>query len=195
MVKKKRVSQKGTLFFGIIVHFFCSSKRNEPKKRRPETTTSACLSARYTKPLHSTKQAEVRAVSGLPSHLYLFNLFLIKIFWDVKKNWWFLVYYLNRTDKITQIVPRRAVPKKIWGCPFLWFILLRWARHPAWRDSSVLLGMQKNRPKGARRSQMNIILLANKKWTKRQRLKRVRQFFCWHLRWWFFLKIFILQIF
>jgi hypothetical protein len=34
----------------VNVHFFCSSKRNEPKKRAPETPTSAFLSARYTLP-------------------------------------------------------------------------------------------------------------------------------------------------
>jgi hypothetical protein len=34
----------------VNVHFFCSSKRNEPKKRAPEMPTSAFLGARYTKP-------------------------------------------------------------------------------------------------------------------------------------------------
>jgi hypothetical protein len=56
------VFQKGhPFFFGYcsfgfaellasLRRFFCSSKRNEPKKRRPEMPTSAFLSARYTKP-------------------------------------------------------------------------------------------------------------------------------------------------
>jgi hypothetical protein len=48
-----------------------STKLNEPKKKTPEMITSTCLSARYTGHKGATKQAEVRAISGLPSHLYL----------------------------------------------------------------------------------------------------------------------------
>ena len=65
------VSQKVTLLFLVDVHFFCLPKRNEPKKRAPEKTTSACLSARYTGLKCATKQAEVRAFSGLPSRLLM----------------------------------------------------------------------------------------------------------------------------
>jgi len=57
------------LFLKIFVHFFCSPKRNESKKKGPEKTTSACLSAMCTKPFsRTTKQAEVRTFSGLPTH-------------------------------------------------------------------------------------------------------------------------------
>ncbi len=42
------VSVERLLVLRIIVHFFCSSKRNEPKKRSPEKTTTPCLYARYT---------------------------------------------------------------------------------------------------------------------------------------------------
>jgi len=50
-----------------IVHFFCSSKRNEPKKKRPEMITSAKTGARYTCLNGATVLAEVRAISGLPT--------------------------------------------------------------------------------------------------------------------------------
>jgi hypothetical protein len=63
------VSQKGTLRFLLDVHFFCFSKRNEPKKRSPEKTTSAFLAARYTGLKGATKKAEVRTFSGLPTRL------------------------------------------------------------------------------------------------------------------------------
>jgi hypothetical protein len=36
------------IIFNHILHFFCSSKRNEAKKRRPEMITSAFFSACYT---------------------------------------------------------------------------------------------------------------------------------------------------
>jgi hypothetical protein len=49
------------------VHFFCSSKRNEPKKRRPEKPTSALSCACYTGFIGATERAEVRTFSGLPS--------------------------------------------------------------------------------------------------------------------------------
>jgi hypothetical protein len=63
------VSQKVTLSFLINVHFFCSSKRNEPKKRRPEKITSpVCRLLRYAI-FRSNKHGEVRTFSGLPSHL------------------------------------------------------------------------------------------------------------------------------
>jgi hypothetical protein len=52
----------------INVHFFCSSKRNEPKKRAPEMTTSAKTGACYTSLYGATVLAEVRAISGLPTH-------------------------------------------------------------------------------------------------------------------------------
>jgi hypothetical protein len=52
----------------INVHFFCSSKRNEPKKRAPEMTTSAKTGACYTSLYGATVLAEVRAISGLPPH-------------------------------------------------------------------------------------------------------------------------------
>jgi hypothetical protein len=50
------------------VHFFCFSKRNEPKKKSPEMITSAKTGARYTGLNGATVLAEVRAISGLPSH-------------------------------------------------------------------------------------------------------------------------------
>jgi hypothetical protein len=51
----------------FIVHFFCPSKRNEPKKRRPEMTTSTHPYARYTSHIGATGWVEVRAISGLPT--------------------------------------------------------------------------------------------------------------------------------
>jgi hypothetical protein len=47
-----------------IVHFFCSSKRNEPKKKSPEMPTAAFLGARYTCHIGATKKAAVRSISG-----------------------------------------------------------------------------------------------------------------------------------
>jgi hypothetical protein len=44
-----------------------SAKPNEPMKRRPEMTTSAFFSARYTSLIGATKKAEVHTISGLPS--------------------------------------------------------------------------------------------------------------------------------
>jgi hypothetical protein len=41
-----------------IVHFFCSSKRNEPKKRAPETKNSDFLSACYAGHKGATKKPE-----------------------------------------------------------------------------------------------------------------------------------------
>jgi hypothetical protein len=50
------------------VHFFLFvQKETNQRKRAPEKTTSSCLSARYTGLKGATKQAEVRAFSGLPS--------------------------------------------------------------------------------------------------------------------------------
>jgi len=54
----------------LFFHFFCSSKRNETKKRRPEMTTSACLSARYTSLKGTTKQAEVRTPEQVRDRLF-----------------------------------------------------------------------------------------------------------------------------
>jgi hypothetical protein len=51
------------------VHFFCSSKRNEPKKKRPETISLPFRYARYTGLIGATLQAKLRAVSGLPPRL------------------------------------------------------------------------------------------------------------------------------
>jgi hypothetical protein len=48
-----------------FVHFFCSSKRNEPKKKTPEMTTLAQSCACYTSHIGATDRAEVRAISGL----------------------------------------------------------------------------------------------------------------------------------
>jgi hypothetical protein len=56
-----------------IVHFFCSSKRNEPKKKRPEMPTPAFLSARYTSLNGATKKAVVRAISGFATTVSLFR--------------------------------------------------------------------------------------------------------------------------
>jgi hypothetical protein len=52
----------------LSVHFFCSSKRNEPKKRAPEMPTSSKTGACYTGLIGATVLSEVRAISGLPSH-------------------------------------------------------------------------------------------------------------------------------
>jgi len=49
------------------VHFFCSSKRNEPKKKSPEMPTSVKMGARYTS-FRTTILPEVRTISVLPSH-------------------------------------------------------------------------------------------------------------------------------
>jgi hypothetical protein len=59
------------------VHFFCSSKRNEPKKRRPEKTTTPCLSARCTSLKGATKQGVVRTFSGLPTHHFNTNHLIV----------------------------------------------------------------------------------------------------------------------
>jgi hypothetical protein len=50
-----------------LVHFFCSSKRNEPKKRSPEMPTSAKTGACYTSLDGATVLAEVHTISGFPS--------------------------------------------------------------------------------------------------------------------------------
>src|SRR5664280_1374249 len=50
----------------ISVHFFCSSKRNEPKKRAPEMPTSAKTGACYTGLIGATVLSEVRTISGFP---------------------------------------------------------------------------------------------------------------------------------
>jgi hypothetical protein len=83
----KRVSQKDTLFFKCsfgfaellvsLRRFFCSSKRNEPKKSlsdwrsqagRPEKTTVPVFHHLRIAPSRSKKQDTVRTFSGLPSH-------------------------------------------------------------------------------------------------------------------------------
>jgi len=53
----------------LSVHFFCSSKRNEPKKRRPEMPTSAKTGACYASLNGATVLAEVRTISGLANAL------------------------------------------------------------------------------------------------------------------------------
>jgi len=50
MYNKRGCLKRAPFLFWITVHFFCSSKRNEPKKRSPEKTTAHCLSSRYTMP-------------------------------------------------------------------------------------------------------------------------------------------------
>ena len=57
----------------LFVHFFCPSKRNEPKKKRREMITSAKTFARYTGHIGTTVLPEVRAISGLPTHCYLLS--------------------------------------------------------------------------------------------------------------------------
>jgi hypothetical protein len=68
----------------VNVHFFCSSKRNEPKKRAPEMPTSAFLGARYTKPywryqkgcssLHfRVSQRAVSMIFSIASIISIFN--------------------------------------------------------------------------------------------------------------------------
>jgi hypothetical protein len=53
-----------------------SPKANEPKKKRPEMTTSAKTGACYTCLVGATVLSEVRTISGLPAHLYLENSLL-----------------------------------------------------------------------------------------------------------------------
>ena len=53
--------------FIMLVHFFCSSKRNEPKKRAPEMTNFVHTYARYTGLIGATVWPKFRAISGLPS--------------------------------------------------------------------------------------------------------------------------------
>jgi hypothetical protein len=50
-----------------FVHFFCSSKRNEPKKRALEMLTSSKTGACYTSHIGATVLHEVRTISGMPS--------------------------------------------------------------------------------------------------------------------------------
>jgi len=54
-------------FFNLIVHFFCSSKRNEPKKKRPEMKNFVHTYARYTSLIGATVWPKFRAISGLPT--------------------------------------------------------------------------------------------------------------------------------
>jgi hypothetical protein len=68
-----------------IVHFFCSSKRNEPKKRRPEMPTSAKTGACYTGLVGATVLAEVRAISGLPSHHHLLYSVTSRMIFEFQK--------------------------------------------------------------------------------------------------------------
>ena len=72
----------GSLFVQrLIVHFFCPSKRNEPKKRRPETISLSFRCACYTGLIGATLQAKLRAVSGLPPHLeyYTGNIYILPL--------------------------------------------------------------------------------------------------------------------
>jgi hypothetical protein len=55
----------------VYVHFFCSSKRNEPKKRAPEMPTSNKTGACHTGLIGATVLSEVRAISGLFPRLNL----------------------------------------------------------------------------------------------------------------------------
>jgi hypothetical protein len=94
---------------GEIVHFFCSSKRteqkkkhnfrtnftsasspkaNEPKKRRPEMPTSVKMGACYTG-LSSTILPEVRTISGIalaPPFIKLSNIIIIFGFLMASEN-------------------------------------------------------------------------------------------------------------
>jgi len=65
-VKKKRVSQKGTLF--LCSFLFVRPKRNEPKKKGAGNDNFSLF---WQNALGITlpKKAEVRAISGLPSHV------------------------------------------------------------------------------------------------------------------------------
>jgi len=65
----------------LIVHFFCSSKRNEPKKRAPEMPTSAKTGASYTGLIGATVLAAVRTISGLPSRYHLLTCIRLLVFW------------------------------------------------------------------------------------------------------------------
>jgi hypothetical protein len=55
--------------FSIYFLYFLLTLKESNKEKAPEMTTEACLSARYTVPLPATKQATVRTISGLPSHI------------------------------------------------------------------------------------------------------------------------------
>ena len=68
----------------LFVHFFCSSKRNETKKRRPEMTNLNRPYARYTNP-PATGQFKFRTISGLPSLHYLVNCVTFFMFMDFKR--------------------------------------------------------------------------------------------------------------
>jgi len=84
LIKIKHPEKKEYLICGVkgkkdfwiykyYVHFFCSPKRNEPKKKRPEMPTSAKTGACYTGLIGATVLAAVRTISGLPSRLRLYN--------------------------------------------------------------------------------------------------------------------------
>jgi hypothetical protein len=67
-----------------FVHFFCSSKRNEPKKKSPKMPTSAFLSAHYTSLNGATKKSAVRTIFGFaPAPLFLkWILKGLREFWE-----------------------------------------------------------------------------------------------------------------
>jgi len=69
--KAKEGVSKGHPFYllGLYIHFFCSSKRNEPKKRRPEKTTVPVFRQLHMAISRSKKQDTVRTFSGSPSRI------------------------------------------------------------------------------------------------------------------------------
>jgi len=72
-----------------IVHFFCSSKRNEPKKKRPEMPSSVKMVACYTSLIGATILPEVRAISGIalaPPFIKLSNIIIIFGFLMASEN-------------------------------------------------------------------------------------------------------------
>jgi hypothetical protein len=70
--QRESTKEKAPYIF-YYFHFFCPSKRNETKKKRPEMITFAWPYARYTSHIGATGQSKVRAISGLPTRRYLYN--------------------------------------------------------------------------------------------------------------------------
>ena len=111
------VTNHVTFFFlKLFVHFFCSSKRNEPKKRSPEIPTAVKTGACYTGLIGATVFAAVRTISGLPSRLNLEKYVMLL----------FIIGFQTASENFG-----RAERKKI----ALWAIL---AKEPACRDSDCL---------------------------------------------------------
>jgi hypothetical protein len=77
MLPKTQLHECYIFSFIFFVHFFCSSKRNEPKKRAPEMTNLTRPYARYTNPPATgrvkfrTPDRSGQAISGLPAHPHL----------------------------------------------------------------------------------------------------------------------------